>query len=73
MPWGHHGLGTYQCDKQHKTNKGCVVTLYGLHIYIKKVILRQKKKDENSNISTCKNYNLPSKNCIKETKILQDI
>jgi hypothetical protein len=40
-----------------------------------KSILRQKKNDENSNISSCrKKYNLPKrKPPPKETKILQDM
>jgi hypothetical protein len=60
-----------QCEK----NKGCV-THYGLAIYIKTVsILRQKKNYENSNIfHHSKNIpNLPKKNPLKESKILQDI
>jgi hypothetical protein len=41
--------------------------------FILKSILRQKKNNENSNISPCNNiYNL-QKNPLKETKILQDI
>jgi hypothetical protein len=40
--------------------------------FILKSILRQKKNDENSNISPCKNIIL-KKNGLKEAKILQDI
>jgi hypothetical protein len=36
-----------------------------------KSILRQKKNNENSNISPCKNI-IFKKNPLKETKILQD-
>jgi hypothetical protein len=54
-----------------ETRGGCVN--FGLAIYIKKSILRQKKKNYgNSNISTCKNI-IFKKILLKETKILQDI
>jgi hypothetical protein len=39
---------------------------------LKSILLRQKKKSGNSNISPCKKYNL-QKNPLIETKILQDI
>jgi hypothetical protein len=51
-------------------NKGCV-TQWPCHFTLK-IILRQKKIYENSNISPCGKYKL-KKNPLKETKILQDI
>jgi hypothetical protein len=53
-------------------NKKWGVTHYGLAIYIKIYILRQKKNYGNSNISPRKNI-IFKKYAIKETKILQDI
>jgi hypothetical protein len=53
------------------------VSHFGLFaIYIKKYILRQKKKKNygNSNIYfTMQKYNLQNENRLRETKILQDI
>jgi hypothetical protein len=49
-----HPPHTHDFLEASKTNKGCV-THYGLAIYIKRSILRQKKNYENSNISPCKN------------------
>jgi hypothetical protein len=55
---------------QSKKNKRCV-SHCGLAIYMKKVILRQKKNYVNSNISPCKKYINFQNNPLKETKILK--
>jgi hypothetical protein len=56
----------------NKTCKTRGMSHYGLAIYIKKSILRQKKNYGNSNISPCKNIIFKT-NRLKKTKILQDI
>jgi hypothetical protein len=60
----------------YKQNKGCVTLSLALPFYIRKSILRQKKKTYygNSNISPMQKYNLSKKNPLKETQnIVQDI
>jgi hypothetical protein len=52
----------------YKRNKGCHTVALPFTL---KIILRQKKNYENSNISPCKN--ISSKNPLKEAKTLQDI
>jgi hypothetical protein len=51
-PWNNKLINT-------KPNKGCVLTHYGLAIYIKKVLCLKKAKEEKfmetQNISACKN------------------
>jgi hypothetical protein len=59
---------------QRKRKTRGLLAHYGLAIYIKKYLKRQKKKNYgNSNISPCKNILIFQKNPLEETKILQDI
>jgi hypothetical protein len=61
---------------KEETSGVCISHTEGLAIYIKKSILRQKKKKnyEKSNyISPCKNIIFNKTNLLNETKILQDI
>jgi predicted translin family RNA/ssDNA-binding protein len=54
-------------NSENRLHKGCVTL--ALPFALKKN-LKQKKNYGNSNISTCKKYNLP-KNPLKEIKILK--
>jgi hypothetical protein len=59
--------------KEELTKRKRIVSHCGLAIYIKKSILRQKKKDYGKlKYFTMQKQNL-QKNPLKETKILQDI
>jgi hypothetical protein len=50
-----------------------VVSHYGLAIYIEKYVKPKEELWKLKDFTNAKKYNLPKKNPLKETKILQDI
>ncbi len=69
----NEGVERIECMRYVDIERTRGVSHYdSLAIYIKKVILRQKKNHENSSISPCKKYNF-QKIPLQETKSLQDV